>query len=328
MNLRPVGIGLFVGLTTVAVLSSVSGCRVAPLADRVDESVEKAKKQIDDSVDRATTRLETSLEKAKADTAAVVEKARASYDIELKNTGAEVDRLREETKKDLLELDRQIQARLDQIRTSALDLVQKTDASVQQRIDQLFTELHRFTTDTLDRIQKLIQPILDMATKIGTAVENGDRHIAEIVAKITPILDSVKGATDAARGALDEARLAIMKVQGKNADGTPAENPWWTRGIMGAMAAAFAAWRASDKKKNGERWKREELLATTKQDVGDLLKSGEYDDEIAGRISSGALDFVIGARLVVLSAQKQLVPAQEGAGPTPGIGRAPSPPPG
>jgi len=287
--------------------------------EAVDDSVERAKRQIDDSVDRAAVRLDKALDDAQSSTAQIVEQARASYDQELKATGAEVDRLREELKKDLATLDSQVQERLDQIRTSALELSKDVDERVQARIDQVFVELHKFMTETLDRITKLIQPVLEMSSKIGAAVENGDKHLATIISSVTPVLTEVKET-------VSEMRKAILRVQGRNTETgeKDEEHTWWNTGLIGAAIAAFIAWRRNDRTRNGERWKPEEIREQVRTGVTDLLKSGEYDDEIAGRIQTGILDAVLLARLTVIgTASVQPVLSQGGGDPSLSVRRAP-----
>lgn len=257
----------------VLTLGSLLGCRGTDLVDH-------AKKQVDDSVEKADAKVEKLVNDAKASLDDSVTKARAEYKGALKDTSDEVTKLRQDLEKDLAELDRKTQERIEQLRASAAAIIAQGDKAVQARIDQLFAELTKFSNDTLAQIAKLIQPILDMAGKIGTAVENGDKHVAAILEKVTPILDSVKLT-------VDEVRKAILKLEGKDPEtGKDSENPWWTRGILGLLTAAFMAWRKRDQKVNGDRWKREELEANTTTDVEKALNSGRFDDAIRARLVS------------------------------------------
>jgi len=293
-------------------LSTLIGCRGVSLIDH-------AKAQADDTVEKTTAKVEKLVSEAKASLTDTLREAKEEYKGALKDTSAEVTKLREDIDKSLAELDRRTQERIEQLRASAAELVRQGDASVQARIDQLFAELRRFSDDTLAQIAKLIQPVLDMAAKIGTAVENGDKHVAAILEKVTPILDSVKAGVDSAKSTLDEARKGILQLRGKDPEtGQNSESPWWTRGLLGFLAAAFAAWRKMDQRKNGDRWKREELEANTRTDSEKLIREGVFDDEIAGRIIAGAFDEHIRARLVHLGVLRvqTAVPPREGGDPS------------
>lgn len=307
-------------LFALLTVGSLLGCRGTTLVDH-------AKQQVDDSVEKAEAKVEKLVDEAKVSLDDSVTKARLEYSGALKDTSEEVEKLREKLEQDLAELDRKTQERIEQLRASAAEVVRQGDQAVQARIDQLFAELTKFSNDTLAQIAKLIQPVLDMAAKIGTAVENGDKHMAAILEKITPILDSVKAGVDSAKVTLDEARKGILQLRGKDPEtGQNSENPWWTRGVLGFLTAAFMAWRKLDQKKNGDRWKREELEANTRTDAEKLIREGVFDDEIAGRISAGAFDGHLQARLAHLGVLR-IVPTstQEGGDPPSGaVGRATS----
>jgi vacuolar-type H+-ATPase subunit H len=305
-------------LTTVALVLT-GGCQsgltradqsVDHAKQSVDDSVERAKRQIDDSVDRATQRLREAVKDAQESTSKLVEQTRASYDQELKETRAEVDRLREALNKDVADLDRRVQERLDQIRTSALTISQDVDGRVQARIDQVFTELRLFMTEVLARIEKMIEPIMKVASSVSSAVDNGNRYIADITTKFGAILIEVEKTTSEVRKAISQFR-GVDPETGKDKPGTP-----WIEIVGGLMAAAFIAWRKIDQRKNGDRWKEEELTEKTHQDVSKGIMAGEFDAAIRERIASGQFDDALRSRLVSLGALKvQPVLSREGGDP-------------
>lgn len=291
----------------IAGLLTLAGCVGPRTFDRADESVERAKEKLDESVDRAADRLEDLVEEAKSSLAAT------AADI-AETTGAEVDakieKLQKSFQESLADLDRRSEERIEQIRSSAQDLVRQGDAAVQARIDQLFAELRRFSTETLSEIRLLIEPILEMAKQVGAAVENGEEHVAALLLKITPVLDSVKLT-------VDEVRKGILELRGRDPDTGEPDGVWYERGAIGLLFSLFVLWRKLDASRNGERWKPEELKEKTRSDVEQLLKSGEYDDEIRARLVT----------MGVLRMQPSLqlpVPPREGGDPSSpqGPGRA------
>lgn len=296
----------------LGVLFLAGSCRSGPIFDRADDSVREAKQQIDDSVERAAEKVERLVAESKVAIDDSLKGARAEYKGALQDTTAEVDKLREDLKRDLAELDRRSQERIEQIRSSSLELIRAGDQAAQARIDQVFTELRQFMADTLERITRLIQPVLTMADKISGVAETSNRAVQEILVRLTGILDEVKNT-------IGEVRKAIQQVRGVNP-----ETGETTGGILGwlsmALTGLLAAWRKFDSSKNGDRWKRDELEDNTRTDVEKHLKAGTFDDEIAGRIAAGAFDAHLQARLVSLGVLRvsapATVPSREGGDPS------------
>lgn len=289
---------------------ALNGCRTS-LLFRADESVDHAKKQVDDSVDRASDRIQRLVNEAEDSLKDTLKESRIEYQGALQETSAEVNKLREDLKKDLAELDRRSQERIEQIRTSAIQLIEAGDKAAQTRIDQVFTELRTFMADTLERITRLIQPVLVMADKVAGLADQGNKAVQDILARLLGIFDSVKST-------IEEVKKAIQQVRGIN----PQTGEQTTGGILGILSmiltGAIALWRKLDQGKNGDRWKPEELKAKTVADVETEIKNGTFDDEIAGRINSGVFDSALRARLVDLGVLRvsTAVPSREGGDPS------------
>jgi hypothetical protein len=283
--MRPVALGIAAAFLTFAGLTALSGCSTGRIvdnaADRVDESVERAKRQIDDSVDRANTRIDATIEKARTDATALVEKVRESYDVELKATGAEVDRLREEFKKDLDALDRQMEDRLEQIRASASALIAQGDKAAQDRIDQVFRELRDFSTETLKQVKEMMEPINKMATSIAGTSDAATKAIEKIVLRVEMLIDKVNGL-------LMQITEFVMKLQGKNPDGSKGSTDWAVvvSTIVGIISGAMAllSKKNSDQAKE-QSTKIEEARKTERSQQGERWKPEEIDQKIEERLA-------------------------------------------
>lgn len=257
-------------VTLVGLLAcGLMGCSGDRLLTRADQSVAEAKRAIDDSVDRAEQKIDRTVESTTVRLQKTIDSAQTAYAASVDKTGEEVDRLRTELKGDLADLDHQMEIRLEQIRSSAASLIAQGDKAAQERIDQVFKELREFSSDTLKRVGEMIEPINKMATSIGATSDAATKLVERLVLRIEAMMDRVNQI-------LLEVTNFVMKLQGKNSDGTKSGTDWGAvaaavlaglGGIMGLLKANQAnkkaddiqQTRASERSRDGDRWKPEEI---------------------------------------------------------------------
>lgn len=250
---------------------------------RVDASVVHAKTSMDDSLAQAEERLGRSLEKAQATALATVAEVRAQYDEALVGTSEEVSKLREEVKKDLDDLEQQIEERIDQLKTASLEVIAAGDKAAEERIDQVFEEMRTFVKEVIAELRNLILPVMDLAASLNTSVQGGNEAIEKITQQIIALIEQVQGV-------FKEVKDILHQVQGEKSDGTPGGNTEGLLGLIfgtiGTVAAGYFGWkRSADKKADGDRWKPEELRELVKTSTEDYIKMGVFDDEMLGLLA-------------------------------------------
>jgi hypothetical protein len=250
-------------------------------------------RNVDRSVDNAVEKAERLIDKAKADTEESLRNARREYEQALAKTRAEVDEVRKQASadlkqlqlefdKELAEVNRKAEERIEQMRSSAAELIKQSDQAVQARIDQLFLELRLFIKETLIQIRELIQPVLTLADKLGGSVEAANQGMATATLAVSKITDKTAEVMTNVNLTIVEVKNALLKIQGKNPDGTSTDLPGWL-GLIGSLL--IMANRYLDKKNQGDRWKETELKDLLKQELAEQLKSGALDEHIKARLS-------------------------------------------
>ncbi len=240
------------------------------------------------TTERALTRVDQSVAAARAEMGVAVQEFRTEYDGMLKDTSTEVSKLREEFNQDITALESKLEERITQVETAALKVIAEGDAAAEARIDQLFTELRLFVKETLAQIKDLIGPVLSMAENISKAVEKGQEHFATVVEKVLELVEKVAKVIDTVQASLVEIQGTVRKFTGRDPKtgeetGTNPLGP--ILGALGTLLAGYTQFRrVQDHKQDGARWKPDALSEKTKADVSKMIKDGEFDDEIRGRL--------------------------------------------
>jgi uncharacterized protein YoxC len=266
-------------LVCLSFVLCIGGCNggISRSLDRVDATVARARAEMKEGIREAKTEVDDSLKKAQVAASELRE-----------DVSGDVKAVQERLDRQLTALDEKVDRRIEQVRTSAAELIRQGDAAVQARIDQVFTELRLFVKDTLQEIRALILPILDLATKLGSSVQTVNESIVKVTTSVTGLIDRVTESTSKLEARVDS---LILSFQGKDENGKPIGFDY--AAIFGAIFALVKSFytdkkRADEKKAEGERWKLEEI-----------------QDEVMLLISSGKLDEVIRARLAVLKSSTE-----------------------
>ena len=193
----------------------------------------------------------------------------------MQETSGEVSKLREEFNRDVTALEAKLESRITQVESAALNVIKEGDAAAEARIDQVFTELRVFVRETLAQITELILPVLTMAEKISGAVDTGQDHFAKAMEKVLELIEQVSAILTEVQGTIREFRGKDPKTGEDTGGGTEG----LIAGILGLLMAGYTQWRrVRDHKDGGAR------AQTTKAQVSALIKSGELDDELRGRL--------------------------------------------
>lgn len=273
-----------VALSVVSLTLLLGACQVGRLvddsADRIDQTVDRAVDRVDSSLEKSKEKIDQTISGIRQETSELIAELKEVYQTSVAATADEIDDLRRRFRTDLDALDEKIRARVDQVQEAAYKLVQAGDAAVQARIDQVFAELRRFSADSLSSVRELIGPILDMAKSIGKTADASSEAIERISLKIASIIEKFESI-------LTEVKNLALKLQGKDEQGNKTGTDWGAiLGTIGTAMAGLLAWiRSREKAKEGDRWKPEELTEHTRSTVSTLLKSGEFDDEVAGLLT-------------------------------------------
>ena len=285
------------GLSIAFVLTflAMGSCR-SPVQREVDQAVTRVEQAGERMLDRSDRTIGAALyrfDQTAASTQVLirqeVDNIKSQYSSALTETSKEVSELREEFKADLLLFEGRVEERIEQMRSSALEVVAETDKATQARIDQVFTELRLFMKETLAEIRLLIEPVLGLAITLQEAVGKGNEHIAKISEKIIELIEQIQEV-------FKEVKAVLHQVQGENEQGEKVEVPM-TEIIIGLLAAFTALitavvtrlQRSSERKRPGERWMEEEIEKLVTMRVAEILKEGVLDDEIMGVLTRADL---------------------------------------
>jgi len=212
---------------------------------------------------------------------AAIGEFRDEYSGALTETSTEVSKLREEFNEDVTALEAKLEERITQVEAAALTVIKEGDKAAEARIDQVFTELRVFVQETLAQITALILPILNMSESISGAVEKGQEHFATVVKEVLKLIAKVEEI-------LTEVQGTIREFTGKNPETGESNGEGLAgliAGILGTLMAGYTQWRrAQDHKQKGYNQTPEQLAAQTRTCISTAIKSGEFDDEIRGRL--------------------------------------------
>jgi len=267
--MKPLAVGLVV---LFAALSMSCRNPITQAGDEADRAIEK----VDRSVEKAEGTVDRLIDEARKDIKTTVVELRAEAEGLVSTTGEEVDELREAFKKDLDDLDDKVEKRMAQIEAASLKVIAEGDEAVEARINQLFAELRLFVKETLASVRELILPVLGLTEKLSALAGDGQEHFATVVAKILEVIEKVSAI-------LTEVQASVRKMTGRDpvtGDDSGGEGlAGLIAGVLATLLAGYTQWkRVSDHKEGGAR------AQTTKAQVSALMKSGELDDEIRGRL--------------------------------------------